>query len=156
MKYGTVKGNVTEEGHKDWIQLSSFQWGVGRGISSPTGHSSNRESSAPSVSEITVSKATDVATDGLLDAALQGEGVKVEIDFCKTEKGKLEVYLKYDLEDCMISGYSISSGGDMPSESISLNFTKIETAFTAELASGKAGEKKRIIYDIGKAKVGGA
>ena len=28
-------GDVTESGHKDWIELSSLQWGVGRGISSP-------------------------------------------------------------------------------------------------------------------------
>jgi hypothetical protein len=38
------------------IDLNSFSWGIGRGISSPTGGSADRESSAPSVSEIVVTK----------------------------------------------------------------------------------------------------
>src|SRR6202030_4162530 len=50
-----------------WIEVSSFHWGVGRGISSPTGGSSDRESSAPSVSEIVVTKPTDIATVKMLD-----------------------------------------------------------------------------------------
>ena len=45
IKYGDIKGDVTAEGHKDWIEVNSFQWGVGRGISSPTGGGADRESS---------------------------------------------------------------------------------------------------------------
>ena len=73
MKYAALKGDVTASGHETWIELNSFQWGVGRGISSPTGASADRESSAPSVSEITVTKANDVASAPLLNEALQGE-----------------------------------------------------------------------------------
>jgi type VI secretion system secreted protein Hcp len=64
MKYndGSIKGDKTADGHQDWIVLNSFQWGVGRGISSPTGGSKDRESSAPSLSEITVTKHQDAAS----------------------------------------------------------------------------------------------
>src|SRR5262249_10434514 len=117
MNYNNIKGDVTADGHAGWIELHSFQWGVGRGISSPTGASADRESSAPSVNEITVSKMTDISSTKLLNEAYQGEGQKVEIDFCKTDAGVLEVFMKYTLEDCLISGYSASSGGDRPSES---------------------------------------
>jgi type VI secretion system secreted protein Hcp len=150
---GKIKGNVTEEGHKDWIMLNSFQWGVGRGIASPTGTGANRESSAPSVSEITVSKPTDAASNKLLTEALQGEGVEVVIDFCKTDKGKLETYIAYTLTNCMISGFSLSSGGDRPSESLSLNFTKVECKFVPEDATGKAGSPETVKYDLALAKV---
>ncbi|HYH66977.1 MAG TPA: type VI secretion system tube protein Hcp [Urbifossiella sp.] len=30
---GKIKGDVTAKGHEDWIELASFGWGVGRGIS---------------------------------------------------------------------------------------------------------------------------
>ena len=136
MKYTGIEGDVTAEGHEKWIECGSFQWGVGRGISSPTGASADRESSAPRVSEITLTKAQDAATVKVLDAAFQGEGVAVTIDFTKTDKGKLETYLTYTLTNTMISGYSISSGGDRPSESLSLNFTKIECKLTPMGASG--------------------
>ena len=39
----TVKGDVTAKGWEDWIELNSFQWGVGRGIASPTGGHEDRE-----------------------------------------------------------------------------------------------------------------
>ena len=32
MKYGDIDGAVTTTGFEKWIELSSFQWGVGRGI----------------------------------------------------------------------------------------------------------------------------
>lgn len=148
-----IKGDVTEDGHKGWIELNSFQWGVGRGISSPTGASADRESSAPSVSEITCSKAQDASSVNLLNEALQGEGQTVLIDFCKTDKGKLEVYQTYTLTNTMISGYSISSGGDRPSESLSLNFTKIEYKNTAMGAANETGSPESVTYDLAAAKV---
>jgi len=76
MNYNDIKGDVTEANHTGWIELHSFQWGVGRGISSPTGASADREASAPSVSEIVVTKAQDAATTKILNEAYQGEGVK--------------------------------------------------------------------------------
>ncbi|HVZ09613.1 Hcp family type VI secretion system effector [Rhodopila sp.] len=148
-----IKGDVTAEGYKDWIELNSFQLGVGRGISSPTGASADRESSAPSVSELTVTKAQDAATGKLLTEALQGEGKKVIIDLVKTESGKLAKYLSYELEDTMISGYSISSGGDRPSESLSLNFVKMKCIPQKADKDGKMTAADTVTYDLAQAKV---
>ena len=126
MQYGAIKGDVSAAGHEGWIELNSFQWGVGRTSSGPTGGSSGREVSAPSISEIVVTKPTDIATVALLREALVGEGQDVSIDFCKTDQGKVTVYLSYTLNNTMISGNAISSGGNLPEESISLNFTKFQ------------------------------
>ena len=155
MKYddGAVKGDVTESNHKNWIELGSVQWGVGRGISSPTGASADRESSAPSLSEITVSKSQDIASVKLLTEALQGDGVKTQIDFCRTNKDQMDVYLTIELTNTMISGYSISSGGDRPSETLSLNFTKIMVKGTQMAAKGDGVEPSNVTYDISTAAV---
>lgn len=149
----SIKGDVTAEGHKDWIELGSFQFGVGRGISSPTGGSADRESSAPSVSEIVVTKAQDASSPLLMNEALQGEGKVVIIDFVRTDKGALETYLTYTLTDTMISGFSSSSGGDRPSESLSLNFTKFEFKSTPGTSTNEGGSPQTVTYDVGKAKV---
>ena len=84
MKYGDLNGEATAEGYKDWIELTSLQWGVGRGISAGTGGASKRESSAPSVSEITVTKTMDAFSPLALKEAIGGEGVKVLIDLTRT------------------------------------------------------------------------
>ena len=156
MKYGSIAGDVTESGHATWIELNSFQWGVGRGVSSPTGSSEDRESSAPSVSEITVTKEFDKASVKLLTEAYQGTGAgdaaTVQIDFVRTNKGKLDVYSTFILSNVIISGYSLSSGGDRPSESLSLNFVKIETKVTPMKPDGTADNAVTITYDLGQAK----
>jgi type VI secretion system secreted protein Hcp len=153
MKYAAINGDVTATGHEKWIEVNSFQLGVGRGISSPVGGSSDREATAPSVSEITVTKPTDISSTKLLNEALQGEGEDVTIDFCKTDKGNLSVYLSYKLTNTMISGHSLSSGGDRPQESLSLNFTKIEMRDVALGAKNEDGSPETVGYDLALANV---
>ena len=153
MKYASIDGDVSESTHSQWIEVNSFQWGVGRGISSPTGGSSDRESSAPSVSEAVVTKPTDLATIKLIDEALQGKGQDCTIDFCKTDNGQLSVYLSYTLNNTMISGYSKNSSGDRPMENLSLNFTKIAVKDVALSAKNADGSPSTVTYDIGLAKI---
>jgi type VI secretion system secreted protein Hcp len=151
LKYGDIKGDVTADGHKGsegWVEVNSFQWGVGRGISSPTGGSTDRESTAPSISEIVVSKPMDISSYRWLEESLVGEGVACTIHFCKTDKGTLETYASYELEDCMVSGYSVSSGGDRPTESISINFTKVVYGFVGMNDKNESAETPKAGYDI--------
>jgi type VI secretion system secreted protein Hcp len=156
MKYGGIQGDVTESGHTNWIELSSFQFGVGRGVSSITGSSEDRESSAPSISEITVTKEFDKASAKLLTEAYQGTGdgdaATVQLDFVRTNKGKLDIYSTFTLTNVIISGFSLSSGGDRPTESLSLNFTKIETKMTPMNADGSSGNPVTVTYDLAQAK----
>lgn len=75
LQYSGIKGEKVSGLPGQWIEISSFQWGVGRGISSPTGGSADREGSTPSVSEITVTKPTDALSPHLLTevmGALEG------------------------------------------------------------------------------------
>jgi type VI secretion system secreted protein Hcp len=157
MKFGsTVKGSVTEDKHKEWIELNSFQWGVGRSIATPVGHAANRETSSPSVSEIVVTKHMDYSSVGLMQAALGGEDpVEATLEFVQTSgsKGEQRVFLKFVLTNTLISGFSMSSGGDRPSESITLNFTKIHEEFTPTKEENKPGTAPKVDYDLSLAKL---
>jgi len=152
MEIEGVKGDVTAEGHKDWIEVQSFQWGVGRGITTPVGGSKDREASAPSVSEIVVTKVSDMASANLMRDALWGEGKKIKIDFCKTDKDKFEPYYQFELEEAMLSGYSVSSGGDRPTESLSINFTKITFNDITMGSKNEDGSPDRVYFDLAAGK----
>lgn len=153
MKYGTVNGDVTAEGFKQWIEVHSFQWGVGRAISTPVGAAKNREASAPSVSEITVTKELDGASVPLMQAALgASKAVEVKFFFTRTDHDKVETYLKYTLTNTLVSGYSVSSGGAALNESLSLNFTKIEVNHTPSESEGTGGTPQVATYDLAAAK----
>lgn len=158
MKFGDkIKGESEIEGYKDWITLESCQWGVGRGLADPssTGSSSTREGTKASVSEITVSKVLDNSSPGLLRDALDGKiDTTVKITFLRTGQGKPEPYLEFILEKCGLSGYSMSSGGDRPGETLALNFTKVEYKYYA-VGDGLTGTGVSTKYDLSKAVASG-
>lgn len=148
LKYGDINGPVTTGGYEKWIELESFQWGVGRAIGTAARGALSREHSEPSLSEITVTKRTDVASPKLfLDSVAGKLNNKVQIDFTTTTKGKIEKYLTFKLDNTGISGFSTSSGGDMPMESLSLNFTKIMVTFTG-MDPGISGSPETVGYDL--------
>lgn len=154
LKYGSIKGETTQLTHKEWIEVTSIQWGVGRGIASGVGGGSKREATAPSVSEITISKTMDISSPLLLKEALGGKAVDVKLELTQTDNSGAHVsYQKYVLSETLISGYSLSTGGDRPSESISLNFTKIDSEYLNiddKFASKTTGH---IVFDIAASKL---
>src|SRR5262245_55073301 len=148
MKYGAIKGSVTTDGFKDWIELNSFQCGARRAIGTAARGSTSREHSEPTINEITVTKVMDVASTKLFLDSVGGKlDSKVDIKFTTTTKGKVETFLAYKLENTGISNYSLSSVGDMPTEALSLNFTKITEAFTGH-DPGVTGSPDIVGYDL--------
>lgn len=150
MKYASISGDVTTSGYQDWIELHSVQWGVGRGIAMQSGSGEGRESSLPSLSEVTVTKDYDKASSDLLKEALSGAAKPVKIAFVRTAadgSGSNE-YLEIDMEDVIMSGMSISSGGDKPTESISLNYSKVAFKNTPMSDTGASGTSQIVHFDL--------
>ena len=84
LKLGNIKGSVTTKGHEEWINVQSFQFGVGRGISTPVGNSKNREASSPSISEVTFTKEMDQSSPYLFNEGCVGKSLKAVFHFCRT------------------------------------------------------------------------
>lgn len=151
MQFEGIKGDATQGKHQDWITINSFQFGAGRGIGTPVGAAQNREASEPSISEVIVAKDLDSASLLLFQECCVGKDAKnVTIDFCTTDNEGAP-YLQVVLTNTLISGYSVSSGGDKPTESITLNFTKIDINETGGNAKNGAGNPVKVSYDLAKA-----
>jgi type VI secretion system secreted protein Hcp len=152
MKYGGLEGEVTAKGYEKWIEVHSLQWGVGRGVSVGVGGGSKREATAPHVSEITITKSMDVASPLLLKESIGGKAQEVKIDITQTDNnGKHVAFQKYVLSDTLTSGYSISSGGDRPHESLSLNFGKVDSEYLNINDKFESKTTGHVIYDLTKA-----
>jgi type VI secretion system secreted protein Hcp len=107
-------------------ECNSFQFGCGLGVSISKG---GVEKSAPSLSEVVLTKSFDSMSPALfINCALGTTITKVQIDFTGTAgdagKGSV-VYLTYELKNAVITGHSVSSGGDKPSESISFAYEEL-------------------------------
>ena len=152
VKYDGIDGEATQSDHVKWLDIGSIQWGVGRAISATSGSTSNREASEPSVSEVTLSKMMDSSSPKLFTEAVTGAvGKKVVIHLVTTgSPGK--TYAEYTLTNALVSSYSMSSGGDRPTESVSISFTKLEFKFTPYDDKNKAGTPISVSYDISTTK----
>jgi type VI secretion system secreted protein Hcp len=148
MSFGKIEGDVTTQGYKNWIELNSFQFGVSRGVSSGAG-GATRESSAPSISEIVVTKYFDKSSAKLYQDSVAGSfNTAVQIKMTTTTQKAVETFLTYDLSDCGVSSYSQSSGGDAPTESLSLNFVKIMVTPTPLDKAGQIKKGDIVTYDL--------
>ena len=148
LKFDGIDGDATHDEHKKWITVESLNWGVGRAISTPVGSTKNREASEPSVAEVTIAKQMDTASVYLFQESCTGQkGKEVKIHLVSTgSPGK--TYLEYTLSDTLVSGYSVSSGGDRPSESVTLNFNKVEMKYIPLESNNESGSPVTKGYDL--------
>lgn len=154
IKIGEIKGNVSAKGHEDWIECTSLQFGVGRAIPMFVGSQSNREASHPSLSEFTFSKGMDDSSPYLFQESVTGESQKIEVHVTKTGSNQLESIVEYTLDSALISSYSISSGGDQPSESLSVSFTKVEMKYIVWNEGHTQASQIPVSYDLATATTG--
>ncbi|WP_295634864.1 type VI secretion system tube protein Hcp [Novosphingobium sp.] len=152
LKFADVKGNSTDSKFKDQIVIESFQWGAGLSVGSSNAKGADRALGKASVSEITVTKHSDKSSQLLFKALLMGkQDNKATISFVATAKGESVAYAVIDLENVIVSGFSQSSGGEVPSESLSLNFTKFDWTWNDRDSTGKA-TPTHLVYDLAQAK----
>ena len=143
MKLGDIKGEATDTDHKEWILLDSMSSPMFRSV--PSGaKDQQRTKGETTLGDIAVSRQLDKSSTKLQEACANGTFFKeVEIHFCTTVKNKQEPYLTYKLSDVIVSSYSFhgnSSGSPLPSEQITLGYTKAE--WTYIVIDPKTGDKK--------------
>jgi type VI secretion system secreted protein Hcp len=153
LKYASINGSATAQSHEQWITCESVQWGGGRAIGTPTGSAKNREASMVSISEVVVSKNQDNASPELLKRSYVGtDGEDATVHLTTTSNEGVNLIMELKLTNTLISGFSCSSGGDRPMESVSMNFTKIESTFHNQAVEGtSASDPFTVTYDLATA-----
>jgi len=142
-----IKGESTTEGYDGWINIDSMSFGVGRSIASVSEGTGKRDVSVPSISEVSFSRKTDLASPELFFQACGGQTLEeAEIKLVQIVNNKPEIHQIILLTDPIVSSYSYGNG---EMDSFSLNFTKI--SFQYNSFSGKkvtAGTPKK--WDLAK------
>jgi type VI protein secretion system component Hcp len=126
-------------------------------MNTQSGNVGDREGTKPSITEFWISKKVDKISPYLVRDAAAGITIpSLEIKFANTGKD-LSVYHVIRLENVLISGYTldhIDTGSDSNekdsklTETIKLNFTKIEVTNTPHSKDHKAGSPVTAGYDL--------
>jgi len=125
---GHAVGTLTLGSGRGAVAFNVLAWGV-----SPqgTGQSSGAGGGRKSVSDLRITKVVDKASAKLFQACATGQHIKQATLVVRKAGGK--PYLTIKLDNVLVSSYQQSNGaGGKPTESISLNFTKIEYKYAAQ------------------------
>jgi type VI secretion system secreted protein Hcp len=132
------------------LEIYSFSWGV---TNVGTGTGSGGGASRPDVSDLQVRTLLNNASPKLMEACATGKHLPKATLTCRKAGGTQEVFYEVKLEDVLISSYSVAgtSGSDgVPTEEMSLNFTKIEAKYFPMDRSGKTQPPIEGGFDLGQ------
>lgn len=159
LKLDGIDGESTDAKCRGCIDIESFSWGASNPTTSAGGNNGGSGGTKPTFSDMSFSSKVSKASPDLTQAAATGQHIKEAKLTCRKAGGDQQEYLTYTLENVLVSSYSSTGnggnrkgnggaggiiygsggkGGDgsaVPTESFSLNFTKITFQWTD--ANGK-------------------
>lgn len=142
MNYEGIKGESSDKGHKQWMDIENIQWGVNRRINASTSTQNDRESANAEITDLTITRFMDSATPNLFIESCCGTGKNVVIHLSKTGTGSgADVYMEYTLKNTLISNYQVqahSQDGQRPLETLTLSFVDLEVKYTPFDEDGNA------------------
>jgi type VI secretion system secreted protein Hcp len=154
LKIDGINGESTDDKHKDWVGVESFNWGVVQQAASSAGAGGMAGKAV--FSDFNVVKPLDKASPSLFQACATGQHIKeLTVSLCRATGDKTE-YLQYKFSDVIVSNYQsngIPSGGTaLPTEQVSFNFATIKITYTPiDPRTGKAAGPVAVGYDLKKA-----
>jgi len=149
VKITGMDGESQAEGHKGEIEVLSFSFGVSNsGRFDETGGGGGAGKS--SFADLSFNSALGKAGPKLAGASATGEHLGSAVLSCRKAGGKQYDYLKITLTNVLVSSYQVggSSGGDTPSESFSLNFSKIKYEYFEQGEKGAVKLAGSMEYDL--------
>ena len=140
LKLDGIKGESADSKHKGEIDIMSFSWGASQTGVQATGGGGG--AGKVHFQDIHFVKKTDASSPLLMLNCANGAHIK-EGNFVVRKAGGTQLeYLKIKLTDVLVSSYkehgSTHKGDEIPMESFTLNFAKIEYQYQPQGADGKA------------------
>jgi type VI secretion system secreted protein Hcp len=150
---GSIQGESTSSLHPNEIEISSFSWGTSN--SAVRSAAGSPKGGKPTVSEITVTKQVDKASPLLFNAVWSSTVIKTaKISMSKSTGGtKPEDHVIITLTNVYVTSVQQTSSKNAPeaqkgSETITLNFQKVNIDYKIQLASGLLAAASSASYDL--------
>jgi type VI secretion system secreted protein Hcp len=157
LKLDGIKGESSDSKHPHEIELLSYSFGATQTGSFGIGGGGG--AGKVNLQDFHFTKRADSATATLFKFCAGGDHIKNGLLTVRkaagSKEGPLEFY-KVKFTDILVSSQQISgvgSGDPIPTESISLNFAKIEMEYKPQTATGTGGAAITGGYDASKNKV---
>ncbi len=147
LKLEGIDGESHDSKHGGEIEIHSFSFGVSQTGSFGSGGGGG--TGKASFSDLSVMKSADKATPKLMQFCATGVHIKTGILTVRKAGKDQQEYYVIKMEDLLVSSVqNAGSEGQVPSESLSLNFSKIKFTYKEQKADGTLGGTVDFGWDL--------
>jgi type VI secretion system secreted protein Hcp len=147
LKIDGIEGESTDDKHKGQIDVLSFSWGASNAGS--TGAGGGGGAGKVQFQDIHFTTTMNKASPKLMLACATGEHIKEVVLTGQLSGKRGQQFLEIKLTDVLVTSYqSGGSSGEVPTDSFSLNFSKIEFKYQPLNKDGSLGTAVTGGWDI--------
>jgi type VI secretion system secreted protein Hcp len=142
-----IEGESADAKHKGWLDVASWSFGEANSAPPPGGGGG---AGKVSMQDFNFMTATSKASPKLFLACASGQHFK-EAKLVGRKAGKDQSeFLTWTFSDVLFTSYqtSGSEGGDLPFDSVSLNFTKVQVDYRPQKADGSLDAPISAWWDV--------
>jgi type VI secretion system secreted protein Hcp len=136
-----IKGESTDDKHKDWIEISNVAWSIHQPVAASISTAGGMTSGRASLSNLSFNKLADLSSPILQQHCAMGKTIpRAKFEFMRADgEGKPVCYYTVELENVMISGVNPTSGdGGIIKEQVFFAYSKMKWQYTKQAIRGGA------------------
>ncbi len=136
IKIDGIEGESTDDKHAGWIEVISYNCGVDQKASATASSVGGASAERADFDNFSFSKQLDKASPKLAMACAGGVHIdNIVVEICRSGDDKVK-YMEYKMTNCIISSVKTAGGGEFPSENVSIDFGKVQWAYTVQKRQG--------------------
>jgi type VI secretion system secreted protein Hcp len=136
IKFDGIEGESSDSKHIGWIEITSCDMEINQTISTTASSAGGAGAERADFSDLSFTKLLDKSSPMLAVACADGTHFNTAtIELCRSGTEKIK-FMEIKLTNSFISSLALSADGDFPSETVTLNYGKIEWKYTQQNRRG--------------------
>jgi type VI secretion system secreted protein Hcp len=152
LKLAGIDGESTDAKHKGEIDVLAWSWGLSQ--EAPGGGGGGGGAGRAKIENISIQKLVDLASPLLLSFSAQGKHIKDGILTTRKPGKKGTEFLHFKMTNVLVTSVQVTAlkEDNVPAESVTLSFGKVEFNYRATNPDGSPGPEKSFKWDVAAAK----
>jgi type VI secretion system secreted protein Hcp len=137
-----IKGESTDDTHKDWIECTAVHWGITQPKSATASTGGGHTAERAELADVTFHKLADLASPILMQTCAAGKTIpSAKLEFMRADgQGKRVKYFEITLKNVLIGAVTPDiKPGDILQEDVALKYSEIKWTYTQQKIGGGIG-----------------
>jgi type VI secretion system secreted protein Hcp len=130
-----LKGESTDNAHKDWIEILSFSHAISQPASATANSAGGATSGRCKHEDFVITKYVDLSSPKLYELCSSGKHIsKVTLELMRASGGSPVKYMAIEMDQVVISKVSpeVTNGSEFPTEQVHFNYGIIKWTYTQQ------------------------